>query len=48
MYYKCTACKKIEDTPPKPVWLCSCGKPLSVHYGWEEEQRNISVDTTDE
>lgn len=48
MYYKCTACKKIENTPPKPVWLCSCGKPLSVHYGWEEEQRDVSVDTADE
>jgi len=48
MYYKCTACKKIENMPPKPVWLCSCGKPLSVHYGWEEKQRDVSIDTEDE
>ena len=48
MYYKCTACKKIENMPPKPVWLCSCGKPLSVYYGWEEKQRDVSIDTADE
>lgn len=48
MNYICTVCEKRDNAPPKPVWLCGCGKPLSVHYEWEGELLDISVNTADE
>ena len=48
MYYQCTYCYKIIHKPLEPIWLCECGKPLSVHYDWEGISRDIEVDSKDE
>ena len=48
MYYQCTYCYKIIHKPLEPIWLCGCGKPLSVHYDWEGVSRDIQVDSEDE
>ena len=48
MYYQCTNCQKIIHNSPSPVWLCGCGKPLSVHYEWEGVTRDIRIDTEEE
>jgi len=45
LYYQCTSCQKIIHNPPSPVWLCGCGKPLSVHYEWEGVPRDIRIET---
>ena len=43
MYYICSVCDKRLDTPKIPVWLCECGKPLIVHYDWENQLKPIDV-----
>ena len=43
MYYKCTSCKSKFTDVKKPVWLCRCGKPLSVHYSWENINSNLTI-----
>ncbi len=43
MYYKCTSCKLKFTDVKKPVWLCRCGKPLSVHYSWENINSNLTI-----
>jgi threonine synthase len=48
LYYQCTSCQKIIHNPPSPVWLCGCGKPLSVHYKWEGVPRDIQIETEKE
>ena len=48
MYYQCTSCQKILHNPPVPVWLCGCGKPLSVHYEWEGVPRDIRIKQEEE
>ncbi len=48
MYYICSACHKRMNDPPQPVGLCSCGKPLAVHYGWEGIQRDMEVNIEDQ
>ena len=35
------------DNPTKPLGLCPCGKPLSVHYDWEGIEGDIDVKTDD-
>ena len=30
------------------MWLCGCGKPLSVHYEWEGVPRDIRIETEEE
>jgi len=30
------------------VWLCGCGKPLSVHYEWEGVPRDIRIEPEEE
>ena len=30
------------------MWLCGCGKPLSVHYEWEGVPRDIRIETGEE
>ncbi|MBC8346545.1 MAG: threonine synthase [Candidatus Marinimicrobia bacterium] len=35
------------DDSPKPIGLCPCGKPLSVHYDWEGIRKDIDVKTDD-
>ena len=47
MIYVCTACKKRLDNPTKPLGLCPCGNPLSVHYDWEGIEGDIDVKTDD-
>ena len=47
MIYVCTTCKKRLDNPTKPLGLCPCGKPLSVHYDWEGIEGDIDVITED-
>ncbi|MBN4081289.1 threonine synthase [Caldithrix abyssi] len=47
MVYICTACHQKIDSPPKPVWLCPCGKSLSVHYDWEGIKREIDINPGD-
>ena len=47
MIYVCTACKKRLDNPTKPIGLCPCGNPLSVHYDWEGIEGDIDVNTDD-
>ena len=48
MYYQCTSCQKLLHNPPTPVWLCGCGKPLSVHYEWEGVPRDIRIEQEEE
>ena len=48
MYYVCTSCKSRFDKIEKPVWLCSCGKPLSVRYAWERDKLHFSVNMDEE
>ena len=48
MYYVCTSCKSRFDTIEKPVWLCRCGKPLSVRYIWEQNKLHFSVNRDEE
>ena len=47
MFFICTDCRQRVDEPPKPVWLCPCGRPFSVHYEWEEIKRAVDVDTNE-
>ena len=48
MYYQCTYCQKIIHNPPSPVWLCKCGKPLTVRYEWEDITREIQIESEEE
>ena len=48
MYYQCTSCHNIYHNPPSPVWLCGCGKPLTVHYEWEGIPRDIRIKPEEE
>ena len=48
MYYVCTSCKSRFDKIEKPVWLCRCGKPLSVRYTWERDKLHFSVNMDEE
>ena len=43
MYYVCSSCKSRFNSVDKPVWLCRCGKPLSVRYNWEKNQSHFKV-----
>ncbi len=43
IYYICSVCKQQHNAPPLPVWLCQCGKPLTVHYDWENQPKPIDV-----
>lgn len=43
MYFVCSSCKVRYDNPKKPVWLCECGKPLSVRYNWEHTRKSIDI-----
>jgi len=47
LIYVCTTCKKRLDNPTKPLGLCPCGKPLSVHYDWEGIEGDIDIITED-
>ena len=48
MYYVCSSCKSRFDRVDKPVWLCRCGKPLSVRYNWEKNQSHFKVNIEEE
>ena len=48
MYYVCTSCDSKFNKIKKPVWLCRCGKPLSVRYSWEQNKDYFHVDTLEE
>ena len=48
MYYVCSSCKSRFDRVDKPVWLCRCGKPLSVRYNWEKNQSHFKVNIDEE
>ena len=37
MYFICSVCKKDLKELPRPLGLCECGKPLEVHYSWENQ-----------
>ena len=43
MNFSCSVCDNIYDSPKIPVWLCDCGKPLVVHYNWENKAKSIDV-----
>ena len=43
MYFICSVCKKDLKELPRPLGLCECGKPLEVHYSWENQQRSIDI-----
>ena len=43
MYYVCTSCGSRFNKIEKPVWLCRCGKPLSVRYSWEQNKDYFHV-----
>ena len=43
MNFSCSVCDNIYDSPKIPVWLCNCGKPLVVHYDWENKAKSIDV-----
>ena len=43
MNFSCSVCNNVYDSPKIPVWLCECGKPLVVHYKWENETKFIDV-----
>jgi len=43
MNFSCSVCDNIYDSPKIPVWLCDCGKPLVVHYDWENKAKSIDV-----
>ena len=43
MNFSCSVCDNIYDSPKIPVWLCACGKPLVVHYDWENKVKSIDV-----
>ena len=48
MHFECTYCKAVIKNPITPVGLCSCGKPLSVRYEWENSNTELKVDTNEE
>lgn len=48
MHFECTYCKAVIKNPITPVGLCSCGKPLSVRYEWENSNIGLKVDTNEE
>ena len=48
MYYVCSSCKSRFNSVDKPVWLCRCGKPLSVRYNWEKNQSHFKVNIDEE
>ena len=43
MKFSCSVCDKIYDSSKVPIWLCDCGKPLVVHYYWENKVKSIDV-----
>jgi len=47
LIYICSSCHRRIETPPEPVWLCPCGKPLAVHYDWEGQTRPVEVDSNE-
>ena len=48
MYYVCTSCGSRFNKIEKPVWLCRCGKPLSVRYSWEQNKDYFQVNMQEE
>jgi len=48
MYYVCTSCGSRFNKIEKPVWLCRCGKPLSVRYSWEQNKDYFYVNMQEE
>ena len=48
MYYVCTSCGSRFNKIEKPVWLCRCGKPLSVRYSWEQNKDYFHVNMQEE
>ena len=48
MYYVCTSCGSRFNKIEKPVWLCRCGKPLSVKYSWEQNKDYFHVNMQEE
>ena len=43
MKFSCSVCDKNYDSSKVPIWLCNCGKPLVVHYNWENKVKSIDV-----
>ena len=43
MNFSCSVCDNIYDSPKVPIWLCDCGKPLVVHYNWENKVKSIDI-----
>ena len=43
MKFSCSVCDKVYDSSKVPIWLCDCGKPLVVHYNWENKVKSIDV-----
>ena len=43
MYFICSDCKKELEELSRPLGLCECGKPLEVHYLWENQARSIDI-----
>ncbi len=43
LYTICSSCERIDHHPPKPIWLCGCGKPRETHYDWEGQSTPINV-----